>query len=207
MKTRKRVVTLLIAASFVSVDCGTSPPPIGTGTITVSMTDAPFPIDAVQSISMWIVRVDAKVNGASDQDVADVASPTGADPTRQWVTIAQPNAAIDIVPLHAGATVTLGSGLLPARTYQSFRLVLDTDKSQVVLKGGTVLTGTSTPGISWPSAGQSGVKIVLAQPFQVVANAVTPLIIDFNLDQSFVVQGTGITTGGLLFRPTIVTKP
>ena len=205
MKLRLMLLMLLATACY-----ATSSTPLPTGTLIVPMTDAPFPIDTVKSVNIWIVRVDAKVNAASDQEIGDVTTPTGLDPTVGWVTIAPYNANVDIVPLYhsgsPGVSVTLGSTVVPVYAYKSFRLVLDTDKSNVVLKDGTVLTGTSTPGIKWGSAGKTGVRIILGQPYQVHANTVQTLTIDFNLDKSLVLQGANIG-GGLLFKPTIVTKP
>src|SRR5207237_281499 len=91
----------------------------------------------------------------------------------------------------------------PAGTYNGFRLVIDQSKSSATLKNGMVLSGGSTPGIKFPSAGQSGIKIVLAQPVVIVAGTETDLLVDFNVDQSFVMRGNTVDQNGLLFKPVV----
>ena len=93
--------------------------------------------------------------------------------------------------------------MLPAGTYNGFRLVIDQSKSSATLKNGMVLSGGSTPGIKFPSAGQSGIKIVLAQPVVIVAGTETDLLVDFNVDQSFVMRGNTVDQNGLLFKPVV----
>lgn len=182
-------------------DSGSTTDAAGTnGTVVVKMTDAPFPTDSVSRVDVYVVRVDARVSAAdsatSDSNL-DNASAGG------WTTIASPNAAFDLLSLHSGATATLGQATLAGGTYSGLRLIIDPTRSSVTLKNGTVLTGTSSPNVTFPSASKSGIKVVLANPVTIAGGATTTLLIDFDLDDSFVMRGNSISKNGLLFKPTV----
>jgi hypothetical protein len=130
----------------------------GTGLLTVRLTDAPFPFSDVASVNVYVVRVDAKTAETTDEEAADEANHNG------WTTIATPNTLINLIDLGGGKTVNLGATTLPTGNYRSFRLILDTDKSSITLKDGT------TPPISFPSAGHSGIKVNLDAPIQLTEN-------------------------------------
>src|SRR5205085_1940402 len=84
-----------------------------------------------------------------------------------------------------------------------FRLIIDPTKSSVTLKNGQVLSSTSSPSVTFPSASRSGIKIVLSKPVTIVAGTTTSLLIDFNVNNSFVMRGNSIQKNGLLFKPVI----
>ncbi len=176
------------------------------GSLSVAITDAPFAYDSVARADIFIVRVDAKVAEAdsaeSERGKGDESGSRNDDPGKDWVTVATPNASINLLDLQGGKSSNLGQASLPAGTYRGFRLVLDTDKSSVTLKNGRVLSGSTTPGIKWPSAGRSGVKIQLERPFTVAAGG-SQMIIDFDLGHSFILRGNTISKNGLLFKPVI----
>ena len=179
-----------------------------TGTLSVVLTDAPFPFDDVARADMHVVRIDARLGESSETEAADLDGTEGDDvlenhdPRRGWVTIAAPDRSIDLLALQNGTTTNLGEITLPTGRYRGFRLVLDTDRSSVTLKGGTVLEGNATPGIAWPSAGRTGVKLNLAESIELVENG-TVMVVDFDLGNSFVLRGNTITANGLLFKPVI----
>ena len=166
----------------------------GTGKLTVKLTDAPFPFAEVSRVDMWVVRIDARTSSVSDAEATNASSTSG------WTTIASPNAAINLLSLQGGVTTNLGTATLASGTYNAFRLVLDTQKSTVTLKNGTVLTGGS--GIIFPSAAQTGVKINLDAPIQVTQDS-SVMILDFDVGSSFVMRGNSISNNGLLFKPVI----
>jgi len=172
------------------------------GTLVTRLTDAPFPTDEVKSVDIFVVRVDARLSDVSDAD-ANQAVDGESSALGGWKTVATPNTSFDLLSLRNGIAATLGQAMLPAGSYNGFRLVIDQSKSSATLKNGMVLSGGSTPGIKFPSAGQSGIKIVLAQPVVIVAGTETDLLVDFNVDQSFVMRGNTIDQNGLLFKPVV----
>jgi len=183
-------------------DSGMSPS--ATGSVSVALTDAPFPFDAVTRADLFVVRIDAKLadTDSADADAGkDDDSHANTDPSRGWVTIASPNQAFNLLDLQHGKTANLAQVTLPTGLYHGFRLILDVDKSSITLLDGTVLNGANG-GIKFPSAGRTGIKIKLASPFAVVSGS-SQMIVDFDLGNSFVMRGNSITRNGLLFKPVI----
>lgn len=195
--------TLALGALLLAIACSDSTSPSGTkGMLVTRLTDAPFPTDQVKSVDVYVVRVDARQSDVTDAD-ANTALDDQSSAASGWKTVATPNKSFDLLSLQNGIAAALGQASLPAGTYSGFRLVIDQSKSSATLKDGTVLNGGSTPGIKFPSAGESGIKILLADPVKIVANTETDLLVDFNVGQSFVLRGTTIEQNGLLFKPVI----
>ena len=71
------------------------------------------------------------------------------------------------------------------------------------LKDGTVLTALSSPSIMFPSAGKSGIKVLLTDNIIVEEGATTDVLLDFDAEESFVLRGNTIMQNGLLFKPVI----
>lgn len=204
----KRTLTLaaaaaLAAGTFSLSACSDSNSP-RMGTLAVSLTDAPFPFDQVERADIFVVRIDAKLAESSEADAAeDVEGDNeNTNPSRGWVTIAEPNVALNLLELQGGKVTNLGQETLPVGRYRGFRLILDTDKSSITLKDDFELRGTTTPGIVWPSAGRTGIKINLDRPFEVVGDG-SLMVIDFDLGNSFVLRGNTIQENGLLFKPVV----
>ncbi len=120
-----------------------------------------------------------------------------------WIVLAEPNDDFDLMDLRNGVTVFLGDAVVASGDYRSFRIIIDTDRSSVTLKDGTVLTATSTPSIKFPSAGQSGIKVLLTDALVVEEGATTDVLLDFDAEESFVLRGNTIMQNGLLFKPLI----
>jgi hypothetical protein len=196
--------TLVLAVATFAVACSdsTSPARGASGILVTRLTDAPFPTDQVQSVDIYVVRIDARTSDVTDAD-ANAALDDRSSASSGWQTVATPNASFNLLSLQNGIAATLGQANLPAGSYSGFRLLIDQSKSSATLKDGTVLTGGSTPGIKFPSAGESGIKIVLSQPVKIVAGTETDLVVDFNVGQSFVMRGNTIQQNGLLFKPVV----
>lgn len=186
----KTTIKLLSACAIGALALGGCSDSSGTGTglMTVRLTDAPFPFSQVADVDVYIVRVDAKQGTSTDEDAADESS-------EGWTSVATPNALINLLDLGSGKTTNLGAATLPTGTYNSFRLILDTDKSSITLKDGT------KPPIFFPSAGHSGIKVILDQPISLTENgSVTTL--DFDIGRSFVMRGND-PANGFNFKPVI----
>jgi hypothetical protein len=195
-------LTAFLAVSF-AVACsgetsGTGPEP-GVGRLAVYLTDAPFPFDSVRSVDVFVVRIDAKLEATTEADAdSSVESPSRGG----WVTVATPNRSIDLLTLRNGKTENIGETSLPSGTYRSLRLIIDADRSSVTLASGATLTGGSDPGVKFPSAGTSGLKIQLDEAVS-VADSTTKLLVDFDVGSSFVLRGNSLERNGLLFKPVI----
>jgi hypothetical protein len=161
----------------------------GTGLLTVRLTDAPFPFSEVARVDVFVVRVDAKTASTTEEEAADEANHDG------WTTVATPNALINLLDLGSGKTMNLGATTLPTGNYQSFRLILNTDKSTITLKDET------TPPIFFPSAGHSGIKVNLDEPIQLTEDG-SVMTLDFDIGRSFVMRGNN-AANGFNFKPVI----
>lgn len=161
-----------------------------TGTLTVRLTDAPFPFSEVSRVDVHIVRIDARQVEPTDAEAEDEAD------MDEWVTIGTPNALINLLSLQNGATTNLGQATLPTGTYNGFRLVIDPSRSSVTLTDGT------QPEVKWPSAAQSGIKIKLDAPISLTENG-SVMVVDFDVGRSFVLRGNDLRNNGLLFKPTL----
>jgi hypothetical protein len=186
-RTIRRFAAFVISA-FALAACSDSSG-TGTGLLTVRLTDAPFPFSDVARVDVFVVRVDAKTASTTDEEAADEANHDG------WTTVATPNALINLLDLGSGKTMNLGATTLATGNYQSFRLILDTDKSSITLKDGT------TPPISFPSAGHSGIKVNLDAPIQLTENG-SVMTLDFDIGRSFVMRGNK-ASNGFNFKPVI----
>jgi len=201
------LATLVSVAATMAVACSDSgglPALLGgndtTGSLIVRLTDAPFLTDSLKSVDIFVVRVDGRVDVADDA-AADKDADNGS--LDGWHTLATPLASFNLLALQNGASTTLGTGSLTPGTYNGFRFIIDPTQSSVTLKSGKVLTGTSVPSITFPSASRSGIKINLTSPVRIVAGATTTLLVDFNVNSSFVQRGNSIDQNGLLFKPVI----
>lgn len=198
---RLAALALVLSAAALIGACSDSTGP-GTGTLMVKLTDAPFSSDSVSRVDIYVVRVDTRT---AETDSADAAKAVGDDSTvaSGWTTVATPNRLIELLALRNGVTTTLGLTTLPSGNYRSFRLVIDPSRSSVTLKNGAVLTSTSSPNVSFPSASRSGIKINFTRPLAIVAGDTTTTIVDFDVNQSFVMRGGPISSSGLTFRPVV----
>lgn len=196
------LATLLVATSAVVVACSDSTGP-GRTLVRVELTDAPFPYDSVNSVDVFVVRIDARQRTA---DSADAAQNVSADSSRTrggWTVLAEPQAAINIAALRTD-TASLGTVSLESGSWSALRMIIDPARSSITLKNGTKLTvGTSGSAIVFPSAAQSGIKINLTGNRSLQAGDTTRLVIDFDLDNSFVMRGNSLAQNGLLMKPTI----
>jgi hypothetical protein len=194
--------TLLLAAALGALACSDSTSAGGTGVLRVQLTDAPFPYDSVESVDIFVVRVDARIPAADSSAAATGVSDDSAS-VGGWTTIARPNAMFDLLTLRGGTVASLGQDTIPSGNYRGFRLVIDPSQSSITLKDGMVLTGSSEPSVTFPSASRTGIKVNVAQGIPVGTDSTSTVLIDFDLDNSFVMRGNSLSLNGLLFKPVV----
>jgi len=183
-----RLFAALAVSTFALGACSDSSG-TGTGMLTVRLTDMPFPFSDVASVDVFVVRVDASKAEPTDVQAADESN------TQGWTTVATPNALINLLDLSDGKTTNLGATTLATGTYNGFRLIIDPTKSSMTLKDGT------HPDIKFPSAGQSGIKVILDNPINVTENG-SVVTLDFDVGRSFVTRGND-ARNGFIFKPVV----
>jgi len=182
------LLVLLVACSDRS-----SPGPTGEKTTRVLLTDDPFPFDRVERVDLYVVSVSGSLT-------ADTSA------TGSFVTMATPNRAIDLLALRNGVTDELGALELPEGIITAVRLTIDTDLSSITLKDGTVLTGSSTPGIAWQSsAGRPVLNALIHEQIDVPDTGGT-VVIDFDVGKAFITPqevDPASTDDGFIFSPVL----
>ena len=153
----------------------------------------PFPFDRVERVDLYVVSV----SGSLSADTSAAGS---------FVTLATPNRTIDLLALQNGVTDELGALELPEGVITAVRLVIDTDLSSITLKDGTVLTGSSTPGIAWQSsAGRPVLNALIHEQIDVPDTGGT-VVIDFDVGKAFITPqelDPASTDQGFIFSPVL----
>jgi len=167
---------LLAAAFLVGAGCykdDTTSPQYGKPRARVLLTDAPFPYDSVASVNLYVASIAAS---------GDVDTTGGGE----WVRVATPDRAFDLLTLQRGATAFLGEAELDARQYRAIRMVIDVDKSSIVYNNG------SAPPVHWPWPGSGAVTMyaLVEEPLDLSTRAAAApggavIVIDFDVGRSF----------------------
>jgi hypothetical protein len=194
LKQRWLVVVGVCTAALAGACSDTTNP--RTGHLVVKLTDAPFPLDELQSVDIYVVRVDARAAAVEETEAAAAETEEAEAESNGWTTLATPNASVNLLTLQNGITTTLGQTSLTEGSYAGLRLVIDPSKSSITLKSGEKLDGT------FPSASRSGIKIQLTKPVEVEGDATTTMVLDFDVANSFVMRGQSMQNG-LLFKPVV----
>src|SRR5512133_1639974 len=149
---------------------GDAAPAPGTGTLGVSLTDAPACGYDKVFVTVTKVRVHQS-STASDTDAGWTDLP-GNFPLK-----------IDLLSLNNGALKALGEAPLAAGHYTQLRLVLDPNTAAGSLANSVVVPGsTAEIALVTPSAVKSGIKLV--NEFDVVAGQRVDLLLDFDACKS-----------------------
>ncbi len=173
MKTLlKTTLALLVVLGFTSCndDDDNGASQDQTATVLVRMVDAPGDYDAV---NIDVQDVVVKYNGSEEE-----------------VSIGDVDAGIyDLLELTGGASALLANDQIPAGDVSQIRLILGTNNTVVV-------DGVSYD-LATPSAQQSGLKLQLNQTLE--PDAIYEFTLDFDVEESIVVQGNG----GYSLKPVI----
>ena len=154
----------LLTAISVAAGCGSkSPTKSSTGTVRVSMTDAPADFD---SVILVVREVSVHREG-----------PDGSG----WTSFTPDSSRYDLLQLRNGVFAGLGEALVDAGHYTQVRLLLD--------PGSYVVENGVRRDIVIPSGMQSGYKLV--GEFDVPAGGTVDLGLDFDAARSFHETGSG----------------
>ena len=141
------------------------PGPSGTGPLVkVLLTDAPFPFDSVARVNIYVDSIEAAASPDSE--------------TAEWVTVAAPHKAFDLLAVQQGTTAFVGQGTLTAGQYRAVRMTIDGDSSSIIWSNGTPAE------IHWPRAGRITLY-ALVQPAFAVTDPGTDIVLDFDVGLSF----------------------
>lgn len=177
--SRSKSLAWLIASLLVAfmAGCGSDYGDSATGTLGVSLTDAPA--CGFDEVNVTVMKV--RVHQSSS------ASDTAAG----WTDITlNPARKINLLSLNNGVLDNLGETPLPAGHYTQLRLVLDPNTVVGGLANSVVPVGSTTEEpLFTPSALQSGIKLV--NQFYVASGQRVDLLLDFDACKSIVTNGIG----------------
>ena len=155
-------LSIIIPLAFALAVAGCSDDP-ARGTLTLHLTDAPFPFDHVASTEVVIDSVSVRVSGGAGFETIDRTQRT-----------------VDLLELRNGVTASLGSSDVPAG---------EIDQIRVYTGDATVtLTDDRSFPLKFPSGSSSGVKVIPDPPITVADGGEVEALIDFDLSQSFSAQ-------------------
>jgi len=137
--------TFSLALLFGFTSCDSTGSDGGTGTMEISMTDAPANYDSV-NVTINEVRVNKDGDAETDSTESDEEAEEDG-----WVSIMDQQTKVNLLELTNGNQIILGSQELEAGNYSQIRLILGDDNT-VTVDGETYVLQT-------PSAQQSGLKL------------------------------------------------
>lgn len=168
---KRLLASLLVLAGTVGVACYQDDALLHAPAISptkVFLTDDPFPYDTVQSVTIFVT----KIEGSTGRDT------TG---TGTWATIATPNKSFDLLTLQQGDTAFVGQGVIDAGKYVSIRMTIDVDQSSIKYRGGTNAV------VQWQYPGHGAVVLyAVVETALSVSTTGTTIVIDFDVGRTFV---------------------
>ncbi len=165
---------------------GTSPGM--TGTLSVSLTDAPS--SDVEAVYVTVSKVRVHQSATASEN----------DPGWSEITLNPPRE-INLLKLTNGVLENLGQTPLPAGHYTQLRLVLLMNTDTSTFNSVVISNPTTTVPLKTPSAVQSGIKLI--HEFDVAPGQLVDLVLDFDALKSIVKLGNG----GYLLKPVIRVVP
>ncbi|UBZ14041.1 DUF4382 domain-containing protein [Flagellimonas marinaquae] len=178
------VMTLFFVSC--SDDEGNGGNPQGTGTLSVQLTDAPFPYELVAEANVTVYKVEARRVSEDDDDDALTVSP--------YITLMEEEIETNLLELTNGLTLQLAEIEVPVGTYDQVRVYVKS--VNVVLTDGTVYD------LKVPSGDSSGIKVFIDPGITVVGGLSSDLLLDFDVSRSFVAKGN-LDVNGFNFKPVI----
>lgn len=177
------IVAIISALGSCSTDDET-----GNGTLSIRMTDAPFPSDLVAEANVTINKVEARLE----------ARQKGETKGSPFIVLSEEEVTFNLLDLTNGVTASLVDVEVPAGTYDLVRLY--------VSEASVVLSDSTSYEMKVPSGAESGLKLFIDPAIEVAGGLSAELLLDFDVSRSFVAKGdlnspAGIS--GFNFTPVI----
>lgn len=184
----KKLIHLIFAAAVIALlpACNKSFDSGQTGKLVIKVTDAPFPIDIIESATVTITKVEIR----KGNDTISDGNP--------FLVLSEDTVTFDLFDLRNGVAEELVDIDIPEGKYNLIRLYIE--EASLKIKSGDAYK------VKVPSGKQTGIKIFIKPDFYVNGGLTTELLLDFNLAHSFHMTGSmnsphGIN--GFIFKPVI----
>jgi len=162
------------------------------GTLRISITDDPFPVEYIEEANVVITKVEIR---EKDDHKGYGQEEDNAYP---FMTLLQDTLEFNLLELRNGVTAELLEMEIPAGEYDLLRLYVD--EASIVVKD------YGTYDLKVPSGAQTGIKIFIEPAIMVEGGLSAELLLDFNLDKSFILKGNMHSPAGINgfnFKPVI----
>ena len=190
------------AAALVLAACTSSNVVLsGTAEVQVLVTDAPS--DYIASADVTFSRVYLKA-GDDDMDMENGDGAGDVDLLAEDVD----SVTYDLMLLRDGIEALLADATVPEGTYHQLRLVVQS-ATVTLADGVTFEDGSNMATLFTPSGMQSGIKVHLAEPIMADDGSLTIVVVDFDVDENFVIHGDPTIPDGvsdILFTPSLHEK-
>ena len=156
----------------------------GFGTLKVSITDDPFPFEFIEEANITITKVEIRKKDSNDGN--------------PFITIFEDTIEYNLLELRNGIMADLPGLEVPVGSYDLIRIYVD--NASISIKD------FSTYDLKVPSGSQTGIKVFIDPDLRIEGGLTTELLLDFNLDKSFVLKGSTDTPAGIKgfnFKPVI----
>lgn len=167
----------------------------GKGTLSLLLTDAPFPSNLVDQTVVTIDKIEIR----STLALTGTTTCTYCDNLSQFTTLYEGDGkTFDLLDLQNGITEELANVDLEPGSYDLIRMHVA--KAEVVLKNGTSYD------LKIPSGSTSGIKIKITPELLIESGVESTILLDFDVSKSFIVQGNPKTPAGIkgfLFKPVL----
>ena len=167
---------------------------VGSGgqTLRISITDAPFPSEYVESATVVIKEVLVHERGGDS-----------------WQRVFSGSREIDLVPLTGGVAELLVDATVEPGVYNEARLIVEagtvTLKPNAVVQDDYVFS-VDDGDLKFPSGPQTGIKVKVDNDITVTSQLSGDLVLDFDLAKSFVFNGPFTHAPGVMrviFKPVV----
>jgi len=173
-----------------------------------SCNDATSPASNPQAAMLRVQITDAP-SVDLDSAIVYIGAVTILPDSGSPIVVTEDAGRFDLLQLQNGVTAEIGALAVDSGSYHELRMVVDS--AMVGLAPGYEFTdGTTERALKVPSGSQSGIKIKLrtsgSDSSVIIAPGETILVVDFDVQRNFKIQGTPDTPAGLkgiLFTPVL----
>jgi len=154
------------------------------GTLKLSVTDAPFPIEYIEEANITVTKIELRMVSDTTDSV--------------FKTVMEDSVSFNLMDLRNGITQDLSEVDIEPGTYDLVRIF--------VSEASLTLVNGSTFDMKVPSGSSSGIKVFVDPAIEVSGGLTSELLLDFNLEKSFVLKGSLDSPGGIRgfnFKPVI----
>lgn len=175
------IMTMLFLFINSCSDSSTDPNQSESGTLTLKLTDAPFPVELATRAEVTIDLITIKSQEDIDSDSLKV--------------LFEGSAVFNLLDYRNGVTATISQVEIPTGIYNQIRMRVV--NAEIELTDGRIFN------LVIPSGAQTGLKINIHPFLQINNESTNEIILDFDIEKSFVMQGNLNNITGFHFKPVI----